>query len=543
MSANSEPRSFRGLPPGPAGTLAWAVVMLVLLAVLFWGAFGETARLWKQPENSHGYLIPFLAAYLFLIRARPLAAAPPRPVWAGIAALLVAMLALLAGQLSALFIIQQYAFILTLWALALTLLGRHGVCVVWASLAMLVFLVPLPSMLQVPLSTGLQFMSTDLAALVLRNVGVPVYVEGNVIDMGVSKLQVVEACSGLRYLFPLLSFGFLCAYVYRGPAWQRVLLLASTVPITIVMNSIRIAITGILYDNYGIGAGDSFLHFFEGWVIFCGCLAILFGEMWVLARQQGRGLDDAFDPQLPALADLQALQAVTTLRGAPAAVLPLLALSTVMVLGVAGRSEIIPTREPFGSFPLRLGDWRGEELALGAAELAELRLTDYALADFIGPDGAVVNFYAAYYASQRSGASVHSPRACLPGGGWQIRQNRKVELPDVLPDGGALRVNELIIGMGDRRQLVNYWFPQRGRNLTSEYAVKWYIFWDSLTRQRTDGAMVRLVTPLGDPRDDDAVRARLLDFMRVLHGRLAYYLPQADALPAAGSAAPPLPTS
>jgi EpsI family protein len=121
---------------------------------------------------------------------------------------------------------------------------------------------------------------------------------------------------------------------------------------------------------------------------------------------------------------------------------------------------------------------------------------------------------------------VHSPRACLPGGGWQIMESRVVELPDVLPDGRPLPVNQLIIGMGERRQLVNYWFAQRGRNLTNEYLVKWYIFWDSLTRRRTDGALVRLVTPLGDPTGDDAARARLLEFTRLVHGRLAYYVPQ-----------------
>ena len=81
------------------------------------------------------------------------------------------------------------------------------------------------------------------------------------------------------------------------------------------------------------------------------------------------------------------------------------------------------------------------------------------------------------------------------------------------------------------------WFLQRDRVLANTWEMKWHNFWDALTRQRTDGAMVRLVTPLGDPRDDDAARARLLAFMRALHGRLAYYLPPAEALPMADGAA------
>jgi len=169
-------------------------------------------------------------------------------------------------------------------ALALVLLGVGGVWVIWASRAMLIFLVPLPVLIQYKLSSGLQFISTDIAAFVLRAVGVPVFVEGNIIDMGVAKLEVVEACSGLRYLFPLMSFGFLCGYIYRGPNWHRWLIFLTSVPVTIIMNSIRIAVTGVLYNAYGIGAGDTFLHYFEGWVIFLGCLLLLFALMVVLAK-------------------------------------------------------------------------------------------------------------------------------------------------------------------------------------------------------------------------------------------------------------------
>jgi exosortase D (VPLPA-CTERM-specific) len=522
----------------PAGAL-WAVVLLAIVAttgVLFRGAFGEMLRLWEFPEYSHGYLIPFLAAYLFAIRAPALREATLAPSRWGLLLLVAAMVALLVGQLAALFIIQEYAFVLAVWALVLALVGSRGVRIIWASLAMLVFLIPLPFLVQQKLSGGLQFLSTDIAAAVLRAVGVPVFVEGNVIDMGVSKLQVVEACSGLRYLFPLLSFGLICAYVYRGPAWQRWAIFLSTIPVTIVMNSIRIAITGILYDNYGIGAGDSFLHFFEGWVIFCGCLAVLFLEMYLLARLQRRTLDEVFDPQIPSWSDLRALPGAMPRSRTIIAAIPILLVTLGATFAVSGRTELIPAREPFVGFPLRLGDWVGDEAALSEGELSELKLSDYVLADFRSPQGEVVNLYVAYYESQRSGVSVHSPRACLPGGGWQIMESRVVELPGVLADGRPLAVNQLVIGMGERRQLVSYWFAQRGRNLTNEYAVKWYIFWDSLTRRRTDGALVRLVTPLGDPANDAEARARLLAFTKLLDARLGYYIPQAAAAGASGPA-------
>jgi EpsI family protein len=125
-----------------------------------------------------------------------------------------------------------------------------------------------------------------------------------------------------------------------------------------------------------------------------------------------------------------------------------------------------------------------------------LKLDDYLLADYIDASGSPVNLYVAYYSSQRKGESVHSPRSCLPGGGWQMRDFGQRELAGIRYNGQPLRVNRAVIELGDQRSLVYYWFVQRGRIITNEFAVKWYLLWDALTRQRTDGALVRLVEPL-----------------------------------------------
>ncbi|MEO8411337.1 MAG: VPLPA-CTERM-specific exosortase XrtD, partial [Propionivibrio sp.] len=519
-------------PKYPGLKAGLVLLVVVLVAAMFWDSFVEMERLWQQPEYSHGYLIPFLAAYLFLIRCEQLVAASPRPAWSGVWALVAAMLVLLAGELSALFVITQYAFLLTMGAIALAFFGYRGLRAIWASLAMLVFLVPLPVLIQYKLSSGLQFISTDLAAWFLRAVGFAVFVEGNVIDLGVSKLQVVEACSGLRYLFPLMCFGFICGYVYRGPRWQRLLILASTIPITIVMNSFRIAVTGILYNTYGIGAGDTFLHYFEGWVIFVGCLLLLFMEMIILAKLQGRKLDDVFDPQLPSIPAIRAVPGTLHVAWPSLAVVVVLALGLVGVITLSGRSEVLPDRQSLVSFPLRLGDWSGTETEISPEELDVLKLTDYVSANYANERGDFVNLYVAYYASQRQGASVHSPRACLPGGGWKILDSKIVKLPGILPDGSDLEVNQLVIGTGRARQLVNYWFMQRGRDLTSEYAVKWYIFWDSITRRRTDGALVRLVTPLPEEGGEEQAAQRLAELTRLAEPRLYYHIPQESLIPA-----------
>ena len=109
--------------------------------------------------------------------------------------------------------------------------------------------------------------------------GISVYLEGNVIDLGSYKLQVVEACSGLRYLFPLVSLSFIAAYIYHGAFWKKAIIFLSSIPITVLMNSFRIGVIGVLVEYGGPGQAEGFLHDFEGWIIFMACIAILVLEM------------------------------------------------------------------------------------------------------------------------------------------------------------------------------------------------------------------------------------------------------------------------
>jgi EpsI family protein len=155
-----------------------------------------------------------------------------------------------------------------------------------------------------------------------------------------------------------------------------------------------------------------------------------------------------------------------------------------------------------------------------------LRLDDYVITDFTAPGKLPINFYAAYYASQKKGQSAHSPRTCMPGGGWQITSLTQHEIDGLGTPAGKLRVNRSLIQMGEHRQLVYYWFQQRGRNLTNEYLVKWYIFWDALTRNRTDGALVRLVMPVPPNLDLAEADKQLEGFVKLVNPLLSAYVPE-----------------
>jgi EpsI family protein len=172
------------------------------------------------------------------------------------------------------------------------------------------------------------------------------------------------------------------------------------------------------------------------------------------------------------------------------------------------------------------GQWMGQESAIEASVLDELKLTDYIKADYRrGSHELPVNFYIAYYQSQRKGSSIHSPRSCIPGGGWVISDLSQLALTDVAV-AGDLTLNRLVIQKGKSRQLVYYWFDQRGRTITNEYLAKWYLFWDSLTQQRSDGALVRLVTPVPENSDIKDADQLLQDFLKDFYPLLPDYIPQ-----------------
>ena len=398
---------------------------------------------------------------------------------------------------------------------------------IWAPLAYLFFMIPLPDFLYQKLSGELQLLSSQFGVEFLRLVGISVYLEGNVIDLGTFQLQVAEACSGLRYLFPLMSFGFLCAYLFQGRIWQKLFIFLSSIPITLFMNSFRIGVIGILVEHYGISMARGFLHDFEGWIVFMACVGILFMEMATFALLGRRKLADVFDVRVPPLSDF----AVFLPKSNPAflyAGLTFLILGTSFSLaGLSDREEIIPVRPSLSTFPLKIGDWRGYEQAMEQIYLDRLKLSDYLMASYSRPeDGAAVELYIAYYESQRKEASVHSPKACLPGGGWEIVSSEQAAITGVGPEGEQLNVNRTLIKLGDSQQLVYYWFQQRDRNLTNEYLVKWFIFWDALTRNRTDGSLVRLVTVVPEASNVDEADKRMQEFLRDIDPTIAYFLPR-----------------
>jgi exosortase D (VPLPA-CTERM-specific) len=272
-----------------------------------------------------------------------------------------------------------------------------------------------------------------------------------------------------------MTIGFLMGYFYKGALWKRAVLFLSSIPITVFMNSFRVGTIGVMVEHWGIGMAEGFLHEFQGWAVFMASAALMLGEVAVLhhlGHETGtwrKKFGVEFPAPSPRDANIQSRQLPQPFLAACALLVVFLAVATFIPRPV----EMVPARASFSEFPMHLVGWTGHDIAMEGIYLDTLKLDDYLLADFGDGSGPAVNLYVSYYVSQRKGEAFHSPRWCLPGGGWQLRDFATRTLDGLAIDGQPLRVNRSVMELGNQRQLVYYWFQQRGRVITNEYMVKW----------------------------------------------------------------------
>ena len=491
-----------------------------LLVLLFSSSYQVMVKQWDSSDYNYCYIVPLVAGYLLWER-RQFLQLPSVASWAGIGPLVLGILLYLLGELGG----EFYSLYLSSWFMLVGLLWLH---LGWRKLraiafpvCMLVAMFPFPSAINNPLTLHLKMISSTLGVKILQMVGVAVFLEGNIIDLGFTRLEVVEACSGLRYFFPLILVGLLLAAQYRARFWQRALLVLSAVPLSILINSLRIVSIVWLYPLLGASVLDGPWHDFIGWLIFMFSIAFLLGERWVLLKvvPMGAARPSRYDMKYGQVVHLRPRAAW------PLAVVAVLLLAaTVTATRAVNFREQVPLARPMVEFPMTLGPWQGSRSSLEQIYLDVLKLSDYLLADYSNGQGQVVSLYVAYNQSQRKGESSHSPASCLPGSGWVFNESGKASLP-VGTGGAQAEVKRAFMEKTGVRMLVYYWFPQRGRVLTNIYQLKVYTFWDALTRQRTDGALVRLITTVPAGEQPAVAEARLQEFARLLGPELNGFLP------------------
>jgi len=503
-----------------------AIVALssAFIAVLFWDAIANLWMRWgQQQELSHSYFIPVISAWLVWTNREAVAKSVGAPSALGPALLGLAGLLLLLGKLTYIFLFQHIGLVVAIAGLVASFGGASLLRATAIPVAFLFFAVPPPYWVITVLSWKFQQISSVLGVWMIQLMDIPVYLSGNIIDLGEYKLQVAEACSGLRYLFPFLSLGVMTAYLYRGPMWQRLVIVASTIPITIFMNSFRIAVTGALVQAYGPQHAEGALHFFEGWVVFLICLIALFGVVALLcaiSKPRRKALDALGAPQLAPVTPSTAKMKTGVVFGAGAGVLALFFAASAFI---STDSLIIPKRAMFAELPSEFPEMRADIRPMDPTVAEVLGADDTIVVNLTSPDGDLYNLYLAYLDAQRDGRSWHSPRQCIPGGGWQIADHQVRSA--TMPSGRVVNYNRLLIANRNHLQLVYYWYDQRGRSLANEFVMKFWLIVDAVTRKRSDGAMVRLIVPIEDGGSIDAADQELVQMMQRMDGFLPKYVP------------------
>lgn len=514
--------------------IVYLVSLLLPLAALWIGypaGIDWLLKQWNSEEYSHAIMIPLVGAYMVLL-GRPTEGQPVRGSRMGAVLLLVSGVAtLLLAHYGHMFSVYGFSLLLMTCGVFVLSAGWEEAKRHWAALVLLLFAVPMPTALFNKMSSFLQLISSRLGAAMIELAGITVHLEGNVIDIGTMQMQVVEACSGLRYLLPLVALAYIVGVFSKAGLVRIGLLLVAAAPITVLMNSARIALTAVFSEYLGVNTAEGFLHDFEGWVIFFPALGLILGVNMMLSKLADRktsAFDWALLPEGGIVSSLAA-QAGALVRGG----LPALATTVVLMGAVASlpfvlpeRTVVTPPREPFSMFPLELKEWKGQHQRMDVVYRNALPWSDYLLANFMKPGGPVINVFVPYFPSFYDGSYTHNPSVCLPGNGWTIEEEGIKELH--LKQGGdhqPARINRLVATIEGKRHLVYYWFQHKGEIIADQNAVKPILLWNSLTAGRIDGALVRLVMALDDAPSLAAADTAMDDMAMTLLDVLPRFVP------------------
>ena len=385
-------------------------------------------------------------------------------------------------------------------------------------------MVPLPVVLDRTIGVFLKYISSQLGGMIVRASGLSVYVSGNVIDLGVTQLQVVDACSGLRFVFPLVALGILYAYFFEKILWKRVFCVVATLPIAILTNGLRIGTTGILTHYIGPEVAQGFFHDFSGWAIFMVAFVFLF----VL----GRILRYA-PPKLSKMAltvessnSDGTIRVVSPRQSQYAYLIAVFLLALVGLLSIStGAMPPVRLKDGIAAFPKSFREWQGSALALDD-EITERSGAEEALSTlYRNAAGNTVSLYIGYRSTSflENENFFHSPTVCLPSSGWRQIETSTHIIPDV-PVFGQLKVSKMVIEKMGVRQLVYFWFQTKDKTSFRKDINRLHLAMHAIQRNNTFDLFIRPITPIPDGESVAKAQQILDGFVREMMQALTTFL-------------------
>lgn len=514
--------------------------LLIALSIGFLYALvlAKLASDWWTDENySHGLLVPFVIAYIVWLEFDLLKNSREKSSYLiGGSVVLIALAMLFAGTLGAELFMQRISLVVMLGGMVIYFFGGKILKLLSVPFLLLLFAIPIPQIIFNKIAFPLQVYASQMAIWGIRLFGVPSVRNGNVIEIlpvgatQIVSLEVVEACSGIRSLMTLVTLALVLAYFSHEKSqqgkpfyrifnfWLSIILIFSAIPIAILTNAGRVTATGIFTHLYGKKMLTGFFHDLSGWLVYLVALILLalvgfifkfiFKRFFVAVEKQK---SDSFE-------------------NTPTSWKLVLGLIGCLIIGgffinwFESREEVQVKRLALKEIPSILGDWkqRGNDIRFSEQTESVLRTTDYLMREYELPSGNIANLYVGYYASQKSGATYHSPQNCLPGSGWEMKEPELVEVK--LANGKTFNANRYIIVNDSKREIMIYWYQGRGREVASEYSDKIFTVLDSFTRQRSDGSMVRILIPAGNSETEATQLA--IDLSSNISNKLSDFVPE-----------------
>ena len=277
MASASGNISGTGKPQPPVRTLSWFAAgwFAALLLVCYAPILLRLARQWYDDQDmGHGFFVPLIAGYIAWLKRDELLSEAPSPSWWGLAVVLYGAFQLFIATLGAELFLARTAFIISLVGVVLWMGGTRYLRVLAFPLFLLCFMVPIPAVIYNQITFPLQLLASRVADSTLTLLGIPVLREGNILELASQRLNVVEACSGIRSLLSLTFLSLVYAYFFDKKVWMRPVLLVATLPIAILANAGRVTLTGVA-SEYDPSLAEGFFHYASGWVIFMVALVIL----------------------------------------------------------------------------------------------------------------------------------------------------------------------------------------------------------------------------------------------------------------------------
>jgi exosortase len=259
-----------------------ALLLFVLLAVCYWSAITGMVDQWTHDEDmGHGFVVPFVAAWIAWRGRSQWLDKERRPTWWGFVPLVCAAALLYLARIGAGLFLASVALWIAIVGVVLVLGGTRSVRGLAFPLLLLLFALPKLAIVYNQITLPLQLLASRMAAAMLTGVGIHVVRQGNILALSTMTLSVAEACNGIRYLLSLSFLAIVFAYFFDAKPWMRVVLAVATVPISILANALRVALIGLAgHFNPALAAGV--LHGASGWVVFAGCLVLLVGVHWLV---------------------------------------------------------------------------------------------------------------------------------------------------------------------------------------------------------------------------------------------------------------------